>query len=67
MRGETGEIPVFQPDVPTFDLAMHETILERLTAFPDLVVNRVAHEAFEKVFYHMSYKCDGCFYNPVHA
>ena len=65
LRGETGEIPLLEQNTPTFDLEMHETIAERLMAFPDSVVTRVAREAFEDVFYHLSYKCDGCFYNHL--
>lgn len=65
LRSDTGEIPALEENTPTFDLAMHETIVERLMAFPDSVVNRIAREPFENIFYHLSYKCDGCFYNAL--
>lgn len=62
---DSGVIPALLPDTPTFDLPTYATILDRLAVDPDSVAKRVLAQPFEEVFYHLSYKCDGCMYNAI--
>lgn len=62
---EDGSFPALTPDSQTFDLDTYLTILDRLMVTPDSKVNQILAQPFEDVFYHLSYKCDGCLYNSI--
>lgn len=62
---DDGTYPILDQNTPVFDLDTYLALLDRLVALPDSVVNRVATQPFEAAFYHLNYKCDGCFYNAI--
>ena len=62
---DDGSIPSLNPNTPTFDLDTYLTILDRLAVVPDCKIEQILDTPFEKVFYHLSYKCDGCLYNAI--
>ena len=62
---DDGSIPSLNQNTPTFDLDTYLTILDRLAVIPDCKVNQILNMPFEQVFYHLSYKCDGCLYNAL--
>ena len=62
---DDGSIPSLNPDTPTFDLDTYLTILDRLAVVPDCKVDQILKTPFDQVFYHLSYKCDGCLYNAI--
>lgn len=62
---DDGSIPTLNPDTPSFDLDTYLDILRRLAIDDDCTVNRIAHQPFEEVFYHLGYRCDGCMYNAL--
>ena len=62
---DDGGIPSLNPDTPTFDLDTYLTILDRLAVIPDCKVDQILKIPFGQVFYHLSYKCDGCLYNAI--
>lgn len=62
---DDGSIPALSPETPTFDLDTYLKILDRLAVLPDCKVNQLLSVPFEQVFFHLSYKCDGCLYNAL--
>ncbi len=62
---DDGSIPSLNPETSTFDLDTYLTILDRLAVVPDCKIDQILDIPFEKVFYHLSYKCDGCLYNAI--
>lgn len=60
---EDRSLPTLDPTTPTFDIETYLGILKRLAIDPDCTVNRIADAAFDDIFYHLGYRCDGCMYN----
>lgn len=65
IRQDDGSYPTLGSNTPTFDLDTYLSILDRLVVREDSVVKQVASRPFEKNFYHLGYKCDGCLYNAL--
>jgi DNA helicase II / ATP-dependent DNA helicase PcrA len=63
--GENGEIPIFDPTQVGFDMAPYLSTLNHLMVEDDCVLDRVAGQQFEEVFYHLGYWCDGCMFNAL--
>lgn len=64
-KQDDGSYPSLGPDTPTFELETYYSILDRLVVHEDAVVNQVINQPFERAFYHLSPKCDGCLYNAL--
>ena len=62
---DDGSIPALNHATPTFEIDTYLSILDRLAVLPDCRVNQILAQPFEEVFYHLSYKCDGCLYNSI--
>lgn len=62
---EDGRIPALHADTLSFDLDTYLALLDRLVVQPDSTVRGILAQPFEDVFYHLSYRCDGCLYNAL--
>lgn len=62
---EDGSLPGLDLEQPSFDLNTYITILHHMVTDGDSVVKRVLELPFDQVFYHLSYRCDGCMYNAL--
>ncbi len=58
---EDGSLPLYDPNIANVDLSTYFIVLERLLLASDCLVDRIASAPFEDVFYHLNYRCDGCY------
>jgi hypothetical protein len=62
---DDGSYPTLGPQTETFELDTYLSLIERLVIAEDSVVDRVLRQPFDKCFYNLNYKCDGCYYNSL--
>lgn len=64
-KSKDGSYPYLEPSKSTFDLSPYYEVIKNLVISPSSVVHHVLNTPIEKLFYHLSYKCDGCYFNSL--